>query len=130
MEFNRVKISDDALVSAFKLRSSNLQTRQLTEIVTDIIRRISQELVTVHREGAHHLITTMPITFAVNNMGNKDSQRCIWASVIDHLKEKHFRVWISPKKNICRIKITWISPEDEADIIQQVNLIAKHTHSF
>lgn len=126
----KIKISEDALVSANSLRNNNLQKRHLTETIIDIIRRISQELILAHREGKHHIITTIPITFGIPNMSNKDSQRVVWASIIDELNSKYYRTWISPKKDACKLKITWMSPADEADIKHQMNIIARHTQDF
>lgn len=130
MDSHKIKISSDALVTANSLRNNNLQQRNLKEIITDIIRRISQELISAHREGCHHTITTMPITFSIPNMSNTDSQRYIYASVIDELISKDYRIWIAPGKDTCRIKITWMSPEDETEIKYQMQLIAQHTKKF
>jgi len=130
MSSERIQLSKDALVTANSLRNNNLQKRNLKEVITDIIRRISQELIIAHREGSHHIITTMPITFSIPNMSNTDSQRYIYASVIDELISKDYRIWISPGKDVCKIKITWMSPEDETEIKYQMQLIAKHTKKF
>jgi hypothetical protein len=127
---DKIDISSDALIHANNLRNNNLQKRQLKEVITDIIRRISQELVVAHREGQHYVITSVPITYSIPNMLNKDSQRFIWSSIIDELKSKSYRVWISPSKDTCRIKITWMSPDDETEVNHQMNLIVKHTTSF
>ncbi len=130
MNSDKIQISKDALITATSLRNNNLQKRNLKEVITDIIKRISQELLTAHREGSHHIITTMPITFSIPNMSNTDSQRYIYASVIDELISKDYRIWIAPSKNICQIKITWMSSEDESEVKYQIQLIAKHTHKF
>ena len=127
---DKIEISKDSLIHANNLRNNNLQRRQLKEVITDIIKRISQELVNAHREGSHYIITSVPITYSIPNMSNKDSQRFIWASIIDELKSKSYRIWISPSKNTCRIKITWMSPEDESEVNHQMNLIVKHTTTF
>jgi hypothetical protein len=130
MDSNKIQVSDNALIPALSLRNNNLQKRQLREIITDIIKRISQELTTSHREGKHFIVTTIPTTFDVANMANRDSQLCVWSNIIDELIAKQYRIWINPKKNACRIKITWMSPEDESEIKCQMQLIAKHTGNF
>jgi hypothetical protein len=130
MNTNKIQLSDNALIPALNLRNNNLQKRQLREIITDIIKRISQELVVSHREGKHFIITTIPTTFDVPNMANRDSQLCIWSNIIDELISKNYRIWINPQKNECRIKITWMSPEDESEIKYQMQLIAKHSDKF
>jgi hypothetical protein len=130
MDTYKLKISKDALINATNLRNNNLQQRNLKEVITEIIKRISQELISAHRDGNHHIITTMPITFSIPNMSNSDSQRYIYASVIDELISKDYRIWIAPGKNACRIKITWMSPADETEMKYQTQLIAKHTMQF
>jgi hypothetical protein len=127
---DKITISNDALVHSNNLRNNNLQRRQLKESITEIVRRINQELILAHREGKHFIITSIPITFSISNMFNKDSQRVIWSNVIEELRSKNYRVWISPSNETCRIKITWVSPEDENDIQNQMNIIAKHTDKF
>jgi hypothetical protein len=127
MNADKITISEDALVHASKLRNNNLQKRNLKEVITDIVRQISHELTIAHREGKHDTTTSMPITFGISNMSNADAQRVIYASVIEELLTKDFRVWIHPAKDNCRLKITWMSPADEAEMKHQMNLIAKHT---
>ena len=127
MESEKIKISSDALVYANALKNNNLQKRQLKEEITNIIRRISEELVIAHKECKHDIITTIPITFSIANMLNRDSQCVIYASVLDELINKNYRAWINLKSDECRVKITWMSSDDELEIKYQTNLIAKHT---
>lgn len=127
MNSDKITISEDALVHACKLRNNNLQKRNLKEVITDVIRQVSHELVIAHREGRHDIITSMPITFSISNMSNADSQRVIYSSVIEELIAKDYRVWIHPAKDNCRLKITWMSPDDEAEMRHQMKLIARHT---
>jgi hypothetical protein len=126
----KININNDALIHANSLKNNSLQKRQLKEIITDIIRRISQELIVAHREGKHSIMTNIPITFTIPNMSNKDSQRVVWSNIIDELKSKSYRIWISPSKNTCNVKITWMSPDDENEIKTQMKLIIKHTKRF
>jgi hypothetical protein len=126
----KIDIRTDALIHANSLKNNNLQKRQLKEVITDIIRRINQELIIAHREGKHCIITNIPITFSISNMTNKDSQRVVWSNIIDELKSKSYRIWINPNSNICNVKITWMSPTDESDIENQIKLIVKHTKKF
>ena len=127
MENEKIKISNDALVNANTLKNNNLQKRHLKEEITNIIRRISEELIEAHKEGRHDIITTLPITFSIANMFNKDSQRIIYASILDELIKKNYRVWFNLKNDECRVKITWMSSDDELEMKYQTNLIAKHT---
>lgn len=124
---DKINISSDALIHANNLRNNNLQKRQLKEVITEIIRRINQELIVAHKEGKHDIITNIPITFNISNMTNKDSQRIVWSNIIEELKSKSYRIWIYPDKDICSIKITWMSEEDELEVESQLKLIVKHT---
>ena len=58
------------------------------------------------------------------------AQRHIYSNVIEELLNKGYYVSINTSKDICRIKITWLSPEDKADIKYQMEIIAKHTTTF
>lgn len=127
---NKIEISNDTILNASSLRNNNIQRRHIKENITEILKRLNQELITSHREGKHFIITTLPITFDIPNMINKDTQRLIWSRVIEFLIEKNYRVWINPTKDSCRLKITWMQEVDEIDINDQNNIIIKHTKTF
>ena len=126
----KIDISDDVLINANSLRNNNIQKRQIKENIVEILRRLNQELIAAHREGKHNIITTLPITFDISNMINKNSQRVIWSNIIDFLIKKKFRVWINPTNNSCKLKITWINEADESEINIQNNIIIKNTKTF
>lgn len=127
---NKIEISDDTVINARALRNNNIQKRHIKENITEILKRLNQELINAHREGKHCVITTLPITFDIPNMVNKDTQRLIWSRVIEFLLEKKYRVWINPTNDSCKIKITWINEADECSIAEQNNIIIKHTKKF
>jgi 6-pyruvoyl-tetrahydropterin synthase len=127
---NKIEISSDAVVFANTLRNNNIQKRHIKETITEILKRLNHELINSHREGKHYIITTLPITFDIPNMINKDTQRLIWSRIIEYLLEKRYRVWINPTNDSCKIKITWINEVDEIDIANQNNIIIKHTNKF
>ena len=127
MATDSIELNNDLLIDANKLRNNNLQKRQLREAITDIIRTISDELKEAHKEGKHFIVTNIPITFTISNMVNAESQRFIYSHIISELKKKHYRVWISAQKTYCRLKITWMSPEDETEAKKQHDLIARCT---
>ena len=125
-----MQLSADALINAENLRNNNVQKRNLKEVITDIVRGINSELIVAHREGKHHIITNIPITFNIPNMTNKNSQRYIWASIIEEIKNKGYRVWINPTSDNCKLKITWLNSTDESEINLQNDLITKHLEKF
>ena len=125
-----VEINNDIVMDASLLRSNNIQKRLVKELILEILKRLQQELLTAQHEGKYHIITSLPITFDIPNMVNKDSQRLIWSSVIEYLVKKKYRIWINPTNNNCKIKITWINIQDEAEINMQNNIIIKHTKNI
>ena len=127
---DKIIISDDVLINARSLRNNNIQKRQIKENIVEILRRLNQELITAHREGKHNIITTLPITFDISNMINKNSQRVIWSNIVEFLIKRKYRVWINPTNNSCKIKITWINEADENEIEMQNNIIIKNTKTF
>jgi len=123
-------VARDIVVDANKLRHSNIQKKVLKENITQILRKINDELSVSHREGNYSTITTMPIVFDIPNMSNKVSQRIIWFHVLQHLMVKNYRVAINPSKDFCKLKITWITKEDEEMMSRQTQIIAEHTKRF
>lgn len=126
----KINISDDVLINASLLRNNNIQKRQIKENIIEILRRLNQELTTAHREGKYNIITTLPITFDISNMINKNSQRVIWSNVLEYLIKKKYRVWINPTNDSCKLKITWVNEDDETEINIQNNIIIKNTKTF
>jgi len=127
---NKIEISTDMVINANSLRNNNIQKRHIKETITEILKRLNQELINTHREGKHFIVTTLPITFDIPNMNNKDTQRLIWSRVLEYLLEKKYRVWINPTNDSCKIKITWINEVDEIDIADQNRIIINHTKKF
>lgn len=127
---NNIDISKDALIDANALRNSNIQKRHIKENVMEIIRNINEEVKNAHREGKHAIITKIPIVFDIPNMTNADAQRAIWANIIENLKQKNYRVWINYTEHICKLKITWISSDDELALKKQNELLNMHRESF
>jgi hypothetical protein len=121
-----VNISSDIVMDANHLRHTNLQKKALSEYIVEILRNIKEELRIAHQEGSHEITYSLPITFNVPNMSNKECQRIIWATIFSRLISKNYRVsWYQNEKNNDKIfmKITWISIEDENTVKQQLDLI-------
>ena len=130
MSDNKINIYSDTLTNANNLRGTNIQKRQLKEVITDILKSISRELNDAYKDGKKFIITSMPITYSITNMSNAYSQRFVWAAVIEELIKKEYRIWIYPTADKCKIKITWLSNDDEYDIKNQLDIIIKNTHKF
>ena len=123
-------VSNDVITDANNLRNNGIQKRQIKELVIDILRKVNDELRTAHMEGKHIIITEMPIIFDISNMTINNARRVVWSSVISALKNKNYRVWICPSTNFCKLKITWISEEDELLFKAQKQILDAHTKPF
>lgn len=125
MAFN-IDVSPDTLIDANNLRNNNVQKRKIKESVIEVIRKIDEDVKIAHREGKHCIITDIPIIFDIPNMNIKDSQRAVWSNIIDILKQKNYRVYINHNNSSCRLKIMWISNEDELILKSQNQILAEH----
>jgi hypothetical protein len=129
MSFN-IDVSNDVLANADLLKNSNVQKRLITNNVIDILRKINEDLHTAQRAGQHKIITEIPIVFDIPNMSNADAQRAIWSNIIEALKTKNYRIAICPAQKSCKLRITWLSEDDEQTIKYQLQILADHTQQF
>ena len=109
------------------MQKNPLQQRALKEYVSDILKRLRDELKDSRIAGKYDLFTAIPIQYEVPNMKNGDSQRIIFSSVIQAFIDQGYTVKIKPEKKKCTLYIRWITEEDETDIRDQIKLIADHT---
>ena len=115
-----------SIIDAKILKKSSEQREVLKKETNDILRTLSDDIMKAKQSYQNNVMTTMPITFTIPGLSNKDAQRIIWNSVLKELNEKNYRVRLNPTKNKCWIKIIWISKEEEEIIKEQMNFIASH----
>lgn len=120
----------DFIVDAKKLINRPIQTKQIKEYVITILQSLFEEIAQAYKEGKSFIITDIPIMFDIPNMKNKNSQRVVLSEIIKSLKIKNYRVYVDLNKDYCRLKITWLSEEDENNIKNQTELIKKHIKKF
>lgn len=118
------------LVDANTLKHNNAQKRQVKEFVTEIILQINKELKDARRDGRHFIISEIPFIFNIPNLTEADASRMIWSEVIQILKNKNFIVAINYNNNSCRLKISWLAPEEERTIQKQLQILDDHTEDF
>jgi hypothetical protein len=95
--------------------------------VVQIIRSIGDEIKNAHKEGQHFLITSIPTIFDdIPNMNNADRQRAVWSSVIELLTTKNYKVSFNASSRECKIKITWLSADEEHDMKFQTQILTNH----
>lgn len=124
------ELSSDLLIDAKMLKNNSIQKKQIKEAVIEIVRKINSDLKFAHREGRHCIIIDIPIQFDIPNMSNADAQRSVWSTIIEFLQQKNYRVWISFNDIECKLKITWISKEDELVLKTQNKIISDNKSSF
>jgi hypothetical protein len=113
------------------LKENNVQKRKIGEYVVEILKRLNEELQTAHQEGLREITTSLPIVYDISRMTNQDAQRNIWSEIIQQLEAKNYRVWINFNSKECRLKITWISVDDELKEKAQSKIIRSHiSHSI
>lgn len=122
-----MSVSSNVLVDANTLRKNSEQKRQIHEYVVSTLRDIGDLIRSAHQEGRKFVIAELPFILDIANMQQEQARREIWSAIIEQLKIKNYRVAINPRKDICLIKITWFTDEDEAEINHQNQIINMHT---
>jgi hypothetical protein len=118
------------LVEARVLRSQNTQKRCIDDYINSIAIQINTSLKMAKSDGKHFIIEELPIVYDIPNTSNNESQRIIWSTTIQNLKNKGFNVKINPNKDVCRLKISWISTMEEEEIQQQLRILHECTQNF
>lgn len=118
------------LIDANVLKQNNLQKRQIADYMNEIVLKINSEIKAARRDGNHTIITEIPIVFDIPNMENKDAQRIVYSNTISMLKRKNFNTQINITPDACRVKISWLSAEEDALVKQQLKLINDNTGKF
>ncbi len=123
-------VSDDVIISATRLRAANLQQKEIKNYALDILKQLNTEITQASFARKTSIITEMPILFDITNMSQKDAQIAVWSTIVFILKSKSYRVQIKFTNHVCRLKITWISVEEEKMRKTQLDLLAMHTAEF
>ena len=114
------------LIDADILKKSSEQKDILRKTTHNILRSLMDDILLAKQSYKTSVLTTLPITFNIPGMLNKDAQRILWYNLIRELNKKNYRVKINPSKDKCSILIIWISKEEESIISEQMMLIASH----
>lgn len=119
-------MSSKILIDAEILKRSSEQKEFLKKTINDILRSLMDDIQKAKHTYKNSVDTTLPITFTTPGLSNKDSQRIIWSSVIRALNKANYRVKLKPTTEKCKIRIIWVSEEEESIIRAQLDLIASH----
>lgn len=126
MDLNELLVSDATLINSSNLKMGNRQKKIIKEHITEILRKINEEIINTHREGHYNITSDLPIIFDIPNMTNKDAQYSIWAGVMYNLESKGYFVKINFNIHKCVIKITWLNEKDIQHRQKQLNIIEKN----
>ena len=119
------------LIDAEVLKRSSEQKEFLKKTINHILRSLMDDIKKAKQAYKNSVDTSLPITFSVPGLSNKDSQRIVWFNVIKELNASNYRVKIKPSKDKCTLRIIWVSEEEEMVIREQMDLIASHVdHSL
>jgi hypothetical protein len=121
-----------SLLRADKLRMNSLQKKTIDSYVKSFLSLIDEKINAAHKAGGcDHIEYTLPIRFDdVPNLENKDSQRKIYAKIIQSLKERGFEVEFTLGDTSARLFVTWLSKAEQDEINYEISLIAKHTKTL
>ena len=112
-------------VKASKLKNNESQKSAINKEANDILGHIDDALKIAHEQGKHKISIPIPIQFSIPYMSNADSQRSIYYKVITSLISRDFNTQIELLDNASILHIKWLSEDEETEIEEQNNLIAK-----
>lgn len=114
-------------LKASVLKSNESQRKALNKEIRSILGSIDDELKSAHERGEHSVSISLPITFSIPYMSNKDAQREIYYGILQSLKEREFTVsvYLGNDKTIFNIK--WLSAEEETEMELKQAELAKHS---
>lgn len=95
--------------------------------VKAILGRVDEEIKNAYDRDECKVNVSLPITFSIPYMSNKNAQRVIYCKILISLLDRGFivNVFMSSDQTIFLIK--WLSEDEEKDVEQQNALLAKHT---
>jgi hypothetical protein len=114
-------------IKASKLKSNESQKVSLNKEINAILGHIDDSLKVAYEQGKHNISLTIPITFSIPYMLNKDAQRHIYHGILKSLIDREFTPSLELQDNASVLHITWLSEDEEKDIEIQNSLIAKYS---
>ena len=115
-------------LKANALKNNEAQKKAVSKELNSILPRIDDEIKLAHEQGKDRAIISLPITFAIPYMKNKDAQRIIYYKILTSLLERDFKnIEIDLKKNATLFYVSWLTEEEQNELVLQHTLLAKHT---
>jgi len=114
-------------LKASSLKYNDQQIKAINKEVSLILGHIDDELKVAHEQGKHNISISLPISFSIPYMNNKDSQRSIYYRVLKSLLDREFNSEIELTQNSTIFHITWLSKDEMRDLEVQNAILAKYT---
>jgi hypothetical protein len=105
-----------------------LNPNKLKAIMTEvnhILARIDDEIKSAYDRDECKVDASVPITFKIPHMSNKNAQRAVYHKILESLIERGFIVKMSLSINKTVFHIAWLSEDEEKEIELQNALLAK-----
>lgn len=116
------------MLTANSLKNGDVLKKLIEKEVKIILYSIDDKLRIAYQQGTNHEIkVSLPITFGIPNMQNKDAQRAVYYRIITSLVERDFQVKIEIKPDKTYIYISWLSDDEKDEIDIQNKVLAEHT---
>ncbi len=109
------------------LKTNPNKIKAVMKEVTAILGRIDDEIKTAYDHDDCQVSVSVPITFAIPYMSNKNAQRAIYYKILESLLDRGYyvKIYLSSDQTVFYIK--WLSEDEEKDVEQQNTLLAKYS---
>ena len=115
-------------IKAEVLKTNPNKLKAIMKEVSSILGRIDDEIKNAYDHDECKAYVSVPITFAVPHMSNKNAQRIVYYKILDSLLNRGFIVEIHLATDRTVFLITWLSEDEKKDIEQQNALLAKFSY--
>lgn len=107
------------------LKTNPNKLKVVMKEVNAILGRIDDEIKSAYDRDECKVSVSVPITFAIPYMSNKNAQRAVYYKLLESLMDRGFIVKIYLSNDQTVFFITWLSDDEQKDIEQQNALLAK-----
>ena len=114
-------------VKANSLKNNSSKNKLIQKEITSILGSIDDEIKISYDKDDYSVNVSVPITFSIPYMSNKNAQRVIYSKILESLISRDFNVKIHLSDDKTIFNITWLSDEEKKDIEYQNILLAKYT---
>ena len=109
------------------LKTNENKMKSIMKEVNSILGHIDESIKTAYDQDKNSVVVSVPITFSIPYMSNKNAQRVVYFKILESLISRNYDVKINLETDKTYFIIKWISDEEEKDIKMQNLLLAKHT---